>query len=534
MDLMKSHFYVLIPVHFRVNGMDFLVNLDPNASISMHRQIYEEVRLAILSGRLVAGHKMPSTRALSQSLGISRATVTMSYEYLLSEGYFESLTGSGTYVSRHIPEDLLHVDADLSFEATSELNELSETVIPAKHKRLSWYGQSLASRNWLDFPDAEPRIQFTFGRPDLDEFPMRVWTQLLSKHLAARDLTSLDCPTRAKGHLPLRQALAGYLASARAVHCDPERIIIVSGSQQAIALVTRVLIDREDYAAIEEPGYLGAQKAMMASGANLIPIQVDHAGVRVEDLKKKFDAASGLSAKLLYVTPSHQYPTGVALALPRRLDLLAWAARTGTYIVEDDYDSEFRYKGRPIPALAGLDKNGSVIYIGTFSKVLFPALRLGYLVVPENLVDVFARAKWIADRHSPLLDQQVLTEFITEGHLERHIRKMRGLYEQRRKLFVDNLRLTFGNRISILGDNAGINVLVRFNTECGDEELVQRAAALGVGLSSTKKYYIGQHRPHEFLLNYGGLKDEELLEGIRVIASILDDVDSTSDQKQPS
>lgn len=502
--------------------MDFLVNLDPNATTPMHRQIYEEVRLAILSGRLSAGHKMPSTRALSQSLGISRATVTMSYEYLLSEGYFESLTGSGTYVSRQIPEDLMHVDADVTDDAASELSETSETIVPAQQKRLSWYGQTLASRNWLDFSDVEPRIQFTWGRPDLDEFPMRVWSQLVTKYLNQRDLSTLDCPLRSKGHLPLRKALAAYLANARAFQCDPERIVIVNGSQQAIALVARILIDRDDYAAIEEPGYLGAQKALMAAGANLLPIQVDHAGVRVEDLKKRFDASSGLSAKLLYVTPSHQYPTGVALSLPRRLDLLKWAARTGTYIIEDDYDSEYRYKGRPIPALAGLDKYGSVIYIGTFSKVLFPALRLGYIVLPENLVDVFARGKWLVDRHSALVDQQVLTEFITAGHLERHIRKMRGLYERRRKLFVDQLRETFGNRISILGDNAGINVLVRFNTECGDDELVQRAEEQGVGISSTRKYYIGQHRPHEFLLNYAGLKEEELLEGIRVIASILD------------
>lgn len=503
--------------------MDFLVNLDPNATIPMHRQIYEEIRRAILSGRLSAGHKMPSTRALSQSLGISRATVTMSYEYLLSEGYFEALTGSGTYVSRKIPEDLMHVDHELSSDASTELPDAAEPFVPVQHKRLSWYGQTLASRNWLDFPDVEPSIQFSFGRPDLDEFPMRLWSQLISKYLNQRDLSSLDCPTRSKGHLPLRQALAGYLARARAFQCDPERIVIVNGSQQAIALVARILVDRDDYAAIEEPGYLGAQKALMAAGANLLPIPVDHAGLRVEDLKRRFDVGSGLSAKLVYVTPSHQYPTGVALALPRRLELLKWAARTGTYIIEDDYDSEYRYKGRPIPALAGLDKYGSVIYIGTFSKVLFPAMRLGYIVLPENLVDVFARGKWLVDRHSALLDQQVLTEFISAGHLERHIRKMRGLYERRRKLFVDKLKETFGNRISILGDNAGINVLVRFNTECGDDELVERAMQQGVGLSSTRKYYIGQHRPNEFLLNYGGLKDEDLLEGIRVIASILDE-----------
>jgi GntR family transcriptional regulator/MocR family aminotransferase len=390
-----------------------------------------------------------------------------------------------------------------------------------KHKRLSWYGRSLAAHDWMAFSTEDPRISFSFGRPDLEHFPMRLWSQLLTKHAAKKDLSLLDCPSRSKGFRPLREALAGYLNSARALTCSADRIIIVNGSQQAIDLVTRVLVDKEDFVGTEEPSYPGAHKAFKAQGANVVPVTVDGSGIRVDELKKGFDKNASQQLKLVYVTPSHQFPTGVVLSLPRRLELLRWASRTGTYIVEDDYDSEFRYKGRPIPALGGLDKTNSVIYIGTFSKMLLPALRLGYLVVPEDLIEVFAHAKWLADRHSPLLQQQVLAEFIAAGHLERHVRKMRGIYEQRRKFFVKSLKETFGPRVTIVGDNAGINMLVRFDTECSDDEIVQRAAAQGVGLSSTRQYYLGNHRPGEYHLNYGGLSEEQLTEGISVLASII-------------
>ena len=499
--------------------MELLLNLNPALEMPMHRQIYEEIRGAILSGRLPAAHKMPSTRALSTSLGISRATVTVSYEYLLSEGYLEAYTGSGTFVSSELPEDLLRVDTDILED--EQLSANAPQLVNVRHKRLSGYGRSLTAGDWMDFSKEDPRISFSFGRPDLEHFPMRLWSQLLTKHAAKKDLELLDCPGRAKGFRPLREALAQYLNSARALTCSADRIIIVNGSQQAIDLVTKVLVDKDDFVGVEDPGYVGAQKAFRAQGANLVPFTVDGSGLKVDQVKKGFDRNAPQQLKLVYVTPSHQFPTGVVLSLPRRLELLRWASRTGAYIVEDDYDSEFRYKGRPIPALGGLDKTNSVIYIGTFSKMLLPALRLGYLVVPDDLVEVFAHAKWLADRHSPLLQQQVLAEFIAAGHLERHVRKMRGIYEQRRKFFVDSLKEAFGSRVTILGDKAGINVLVRFDTACSDDEIVLRAASQGVGLSSTRQYYLGDHRPGEYHLNYGGLNEDQLTEGIGVLASII-------------
>ncbi len=489
--------------------MDFPVTLDSQSNIPLHRQLYDEIRRAILSGRLARGKRVPSTRALAESLGISRATVTMSYEYLLSEGYLEATTGSGTYVCRQLPDELLRVKTTARNKESRAAGQPSTRK--ANFKKLSRYGVNLKDREWLAYRGDEPEIQFSFGRPDWAEFPSRQWLQLLNQHFKEGALWQLDCPSKAQGFLPLRQAIASYLARARAVTCSAEQIIIVNGSQQAIDLVCRVIVDRGDAVGIEEPGYIGARKALEAQGAQLVPLKVDASGLTVEPLK---DPALA-QLKLVYVTPSHQFPTGVVLSLPRRLELLDWAERTGTFIIEDDYDSEYRYKGRPVPALAGLEHHDTVIYMGTFSKVLLPALRLGYLVVPPSLIEVFKRAKWLCDRHSPLLEQMALADFIKGGHLERHTRKMRALYEQRRKTVIDALKASFRDNVSIYGDNAGINVLIRFHNCPADNEVVEHARALGVGIVPTRHFYLGDSPRGEFLLNYGGLTDEEIKEGVK-------------------
>lgn len=484
--------------------MDFPVTLDSQSAVPLHRQLYDEIRRSILSGRLAPGQRVPSTRSLSESLGISRATVTMSYECLLSEGYLQASTGSGTYVCRQLPDELLRAK-----NPTKDRTSTRQVVKTTQYKKLSKYGVHLRDKPWLSYGGDEPEIQFSFGRPAIDQFPMREWQHLYNVHCKRTNLKELDCPSKAQGYAPLREAIANYLSRARAVTCDPDQIIIVNGSQQAIDLVTRVIIDRGDCVGIENPGYIGARKAFEVQGAQMVPLPIDNNGLAIEQLH------SMPNLKLVYVTPSHQFPTGVVLSLGRRLELLNWAERTGTFIIEDDYDSEYRYKGRPIPALAGLEHHETVIYIGTFSKVLFPSLRLGYLVVPVPLIDVFARAKWLADRHSPLIEQQVLTDFINQGHLERHIRRMRSLYEEKRKLVVSELQRAFGNRIKIFGDNAGINVLVQIQMQINDDEFVSRAREHGVGVVSTKAFYQGADgKRGEFLLNYGGLSDQELVEGI--------------------
>jgi GntR family transcriptional regulator/MocR family aminotransferase len=354
----------------------------------------------------------------------------------------------------------------------------------------------------------------------MTEFPMRVWNQLLLHHARKRNLGILDSPANAAGFMPLREQLGAYLSRVRAVVCQPEQVIIVNGSQQGIDLVARVLIDRGDDVCIEDPGYIGAQKSFEAQGANLLPIPVDKQGMVVEAMKEREKAQLEFSPQLIYVTPSHQSPTGVVLSVPRRLDLISFARRVGAYIVEDDYDSEYRYKGRPIPALAGLDHAGTVIYIGTLSKVLFPSLRLGYLVVPLDLAEVFTRAKWLADRHSPLLEQQVLCDFIKQGHLERHVRRMRNLYERKRKLVIEALKEHFAGAATVLGDAAGINVVVRIPSNLNDNEIVQRAKSSGIGISSTAHCYIGEAPCGEFQINYAHLKEEAIESCIRKLAEI--------------
>jgi GntR family transcriptional regulator/MocR family aminotransferase len=318
------------------------------------------------------------------------------------------------------------------------------------------------------------------------------------------------------GYRPLREAIARYLVQSRAVQCSADQILIVAGSQQALDLVTRILIDRGDQIALENPGYLGARQIFLAQGATLYPLPVDSSGVVVEALWKRLP-----EIKLVYVTPSHQFPTGAVLSLSRRLDLLAWAELAGALIVEDDYDSEYRYGGRPIPALQGLDHRGLVLYIGTFSKVLFPSLRIGYLVVPPKLIEVFARAKWLSDRQSPLLEQYVLTDFINEGYLERHIRRMRSLYNQRRQKLVQALIDYFGERVTILGENAGMHLMVRLSTPLSDKAVISRAAAMGVGLVSARRYYLENECSGEFILGYADLREPEIEIGVQRLATAL-------------
>lgn len=500
--------------------MELTLSIDASSEIPLHKQIYEEYRAAILSGRLAAGAKVPSSRALSKSLGVSRATATMAYDCLASEGYLTATTGSGTFVSSELPEDLLSpsspdsgMRAETSFVEAAREGTTSSTF---KKRRLSWFGSSLEERQWLGYEQDEPEIQFVFGRPDISEFPMRIWNQLLLHHARKRSLNLLDSPANAHGHQPLREAIAQYLGRARALRCDAGQVIVVNGSQQAIDLVTRVLVDRDDSVCLEEPGYIGAKKAFEAQGARLVPVPVDANGLMIDFLNRR---SQDVRPQLVYVTPSHQFPTGSVLSLPRRLELIAWARRNDVYIIEDDYDSEFRYSGRPIPALAGFDHGGSVIYIGTFSKVLLPALRIGYLVVPADLVDVFSRAKWLADRHSPLLEQQVLADFIQLGHLERHIRRMRGAYESKRKLVLKLLKDLCGDRLTVYGDNAGINVLVRLKVEADSGKIIEYARQRGVGLALTSQFYLNEPPRGEFLLNYGGLSEEDIERGLKIFVS---------------
>lgn len=498
----------------------FTLNLPAQSSAPLHRQVYEQIRTAILTGRLRSQQKLPASRQLAQSLGVSRTTITQSYDQLISEGYLKTRRGAGTFVSAEIPDDLLNPpegaktpqrSAQLPSRLASQLPSQKSTSPPP----LSAYGQRLLTTAQPS-QQTQNTLSFRYWRPDLSLFPVKQWQRLVNRHSLSSTawMTYSDEPL---GYEPLRSAIATYLSQARAVACQPEQIIITQGTQQALGLIAQVLLNEGDAIAIEDPGYLSARRVFSSHGALPVPIPVDEQGITVDALKR----TGQLSPKLVYVTPSHQFPTGVLMSLPRRLALLEWAQQTGGMIVEDDYDSEYRYGGRPIPALQGLDTYQRVLYVGTFSKVMFPALRLGYMVLPPSLVPVFRRAKWVCDRQCSLLHQAALAEFINEGHLAKHIRRMRTVYAQRREVLVSELQ-TLGV-VDILGDPAGLHVMARLPEA---QKFAARAADNGVSLFSAAPYYcLGEdispeeksERERAFVFGFGGLSEGEIRTAIALI-----------------
>ncbi|BAZ66398.1 MAG: PLP-dependent aminotransferase family protein [Pelatocladus maniniholoensis HA4357-MV3] len=485
--------------------MDLAIALDSNINVPLHQQLYEEIRKAILNGRLLRNQRIPSTRKLSKSLGISRTTVTNCYEQLFSEGYIRTIVGSGTYVCAQLPDDLLH---------SAPIESVQKSA--SGQSPLSEYAASLIENDVFINTEPQAPINFRYGRPAFELFPMQLWRKLLSRHCRSHSHW-LDYATDALGYERLREAIARYLSQSRAVQCEPEQVMITNGTQQALYLVMRLLINPGDVVALEDPGYLSARRIFLAQGAKLLPVPVDESGLIVRDLGNY----TGENIKLIYVTPSHQFPTGAILSLSRRLELLAWAHSHGAMIIEDDYDSEYRYGDRPIPALQGLDKSDCVLYMGTFSKVLFPSLRIGYLVLPKSLVPIFARAKWLSDRHLPLLEQYVLTDFIEEGHLERHIRKMRQHYDLCRQVLVQALSDRFGERVTILGEKAGLHLMVKLQTQLTDEEIIEGAASLGVGMISAQSQYLKGNVTGEFIFGYSELTQQQIREGIYRLAKVI-------------
>ena len=484
----------------------------------MHRQIYQQIRQAILTGRVRSQQKLPASRHLAQSLGVSRSTVVQSYDQLISEGYIKTRRGAGTFVCAVIPDDLLAVsngdDATKkgATEATRKLSNAGQNGIPS----LSAFAQRL---NQVATPPqaTQTTVSFRYWRPDLSLFPVQQWQRLVT----ARSVASIDWMTYGNepmGYGPLRNAIAAYISQTRAVRCAPDQILITQGTQQAIGLIAQVLLTPGDTVALEEPGYLSAQKIFASYGAALQPIPVDQDGLSVNALVSLSKQAFCLP-KLVYVTPSHQFPTGVLMPLSRRLALLQWAQKNNALIVEDDYDSEFRYSGRPIPALQGFDAANRVLYIGTFSKIMFPGLQIGYLVLPPELVSVFTRAKWLCDRQCSLIHQAALTDFIQLGHLARHIRKMRTVYAQRRETLVQTLQAATDalGTTKFSGDAAGLHLMAQLpiaQAALSSQELVVRAQTQGMGLFSTRRYYIQPPPVDEgrFIFGFGELP-EKVIEG---------------------
>jgi GntR family transcriptional regulator/MocR family aminotransferase len=492
--------------------------LDPAAPAPLYRQLYDALRDAILGGRLAPGARLPATRALAAQLGVSRNTVVNAFEQLLAEGYISGRTGSGTYVAATLPDDLLTARAT---HIPMPFGNAGVTRAGGAARAPSARGRSLAATpvSAMSASPQEARTGsalrvFRHGLPALDEFPGAQWARLAARRWRRppRELLGYGDPT---GYAPLREALAAYLQASRAVRCTPEQVLIVSGSQQALDLAARVLLDPGDAAWIEDPGYVGARGALLSAGARVVPVPVDGDGL---------DVAAGIArcpgARLAYVSPSHQYPLGATLSLSRRLALLEWAARAGAWILEDDYDSEFRYAGRPLASLQGLDGEARVIYIGTFSKVLFPALRLGYVVAPPDLVDALAAARALADRHAPTLDQAVLADFIAEGHFARHIRRMRGLYAERQAALVAAARALDG-LLEVRPAEAGMHLMGWLPPGVDDDTAARAAAEHGVDALALSAHALERPARGGLLLGYAAFDAPALRAGVRRLGAAL-------------
>lgn len=478
--------------------MELAILIDKDGDLPTYRQIYEQLRGAISDGRLPPGQRIPSVRRLARSLKISCNTVSQSYELLHSEGYLQSRIGSGTFVNQQLPEDLLKLAPAQSSITSSCNNSLAI--------RLSQYGTTLKELKPKQGSHPSLTLSCQYRPSQLDPTTLHQWKKLWTSHCQTEKWTHLQNASEPLGLPSLREAIARYIARSRAVRCEPEQVIIFNSTLQAIELITRVLVEQGDRVVLENPGCLGVHQIFLAQGAQLHPVAVDDSGIVVEQLPFLSDTKT----KLIYVTPSHQFPLGGVLSLHRRLELLEWANRSGAMIIEDDYDSEYRYCGRPIPALQGLDRNDSVIYLGDFSGSLFPTISISYLVTPPALLPILSYAKELTNSRSSIVEQHVLADFINEGYLERHIRRTWKQYSQRRHFLIDQLQHHLDNRVAILGEDAGMHITVRLHDRFDDKEIREVPTLDGKGWVSTHPYYLQNPRYGEFVLGYTDLNYQEI------------------------
>ncbi|HXY19544.1 MAG TPA: PLP-dependent aminotransferase family protein [Gemmatimonadales bacterium] len=491
-----------------------LVQVDSGTAAPAYRQICDSLREAIVGGRLAPGSHIPGTRVLASDLGVSRNTVNGALAQLRAEGYVVARARTGTFVNERLPD--LPVPAARTGTAAPPRSARERArarstprPVPVSARSALLSGLPIAAGRSL----VEPARPFQTGVPALDAFPWGLWARLFGSR-ARRAGAALSGYGSVHGYRPLREAIAAYVAAARGARCTAPQIVVTAGAQQGLDLVARVLIDPGDAVWLEDPGYPAARGVFAAAGARVVPVGLDAEGLQ--------PAAAGTTApRLVYVTPSRQYPTGITMSAARRLELLRRAAGGGVWIVEDDYDSEFRYASRPLPCLQGLDDAGRVIYVGTFSKTVFPGLRLGYLIVPEELVDAFGEARALCDRQPPGIEQAVLTDFLALGHFARHVRRMRALYEERRDALLTASRELLGERI-LFGDTAaGMLALAWLPPGVDDQATSRRLLAEGVEAPPLSSYAIRPLRRGGLLLGYAGYPPQALRAGVRRLAAAL-------------
>jgi GntR family transcriptional regulator/MocR family aminotransferase len=456
------------------------IELDRRQGLS--RQLYQALRVRVLDGRLASGTRLPASRDLAAALAISRNSVVRAYDQLYAEGFIEGRVGDGTYVAQ-LPQASLPVKKIAKRLATASSTPGAE--LPVVPSSTVVYSGALerVEKNHLATPPSGPPRAFRVGVPAFDLFPFEVWAKLNAAFWRKPDLQQL-CYGAPEGDARLRAMIAAYLRSSRGMQCTAEQIVITSGAQQGISLCAQLLVEPGDVVGIENPGYRAAGHAFAVAGARLQGVAVDSEGIDCTEL-----AALG-DCRLAYVTPSHQYPTGVVMSLARRLELLAWAERAQGWIVEDDYDGEYRYSGAPLAPLAALDRQGRVLYVGTFGKVAFPALRLGYLVLPPALVAAFSQRRAVDVRHSEVSTQAVMAEFMAAGHFQRHIRRMRRAALSRRNTLLAGWPQNIQGVGSLPAVAAGLHLTVAVNTLARECELIEKAASVDVEINALSSYWL--------------------------------------------
>lgn len=490
--------------------MPILLKLRPESEVSLQSQIFEQIRIMILEGRLRPGDPLPASRDLSEQLSISRNTSILAYERLAAEGYIESKRSIGTFISQNIPESALYT-------ATNSNKSHSKSTRRKKTKPIA-KGRQLRSHPLANPGEKQLIADFWIGRTDAKTFPLKTWAKLIAKRL--KGLSHAFTEYNEPAGLPdLRQTIADRLRPSRSIITEGSQVIIVGGFQDGLNLVCRLLLNPKTSVIIETPTYQGVAYLLESFGAKIVPIQVDGHGLNTSKLPNTKNA-------IIFVTPSHQYPFGVTMSLERRLELLAWADRTDSYIIEDDYDSDFRFKGAPLAALKGLDQNDRVIYIGTFSKCLGPGLRLGYVIMPDTLLDQAHHMKTLMNNGQPWLEQRVLADFMASGSFDSHIRHIRKVYYARRKTLTSAIERTFGS-CDVIGTEAGMHLVWRLPEELPNaSEIERRAYKAGVGvygLSSGAAFHFGPNKSINRFLSFGysSISEEKIDRGVSIIARVL-------------
>lgn len=483
--------------------------LERGARAPLFRQLYEAIKAAILRGAIDPGAQLPPTRQFCQLLSVSRQTVLNAYALLSAEGYLDGAVGCGTYVSLAVP----------AVKKAKEAKEAKEAKAATLLRPLPARGQAMVAAMQQVAFHAGPLRAFRVGMPRIDHFPFDVWARLEGRRRRRPDHHfGYGDPA---GFLPLRELLYVYLKASRGVQCTPQQIIITSGSQQALYLLSQLLLAPGDAAWMESPGYHGASGPLRAAGATVFPVPVDAEGMDVA-----YGQMHCPHARLAYVTPSHQLPLGVSMSLPRRLALLAWAARAQAWVVEDDYDSEYRYTGAPLASLQGLDTTGCVIYVGTLSKVLFPGLRLGYMVAPPALAEPLAQVKALLDRHTAIVPQMALADFIAEGHFGRHIRRTRDSNAERRAVLLGAIGRDLADQLDCGPADSGLELCAYFRGRHQEAAVARAGIERGIELRPLGHYAqpeAGRQcaTPAGLLLGFAAIAPPEIEHGVQTLAAIL-------------